>query len=676
MRRIPVALNLTFALSLFLSAIGCEPAIRVVEPGAAPTSSAIAITADDSRLVIAAEDHDQLLVVDRVTHEVLDRVAVGDAPSQVILDSTGRAIVSTRFGHTVDVVDLERAVVVGTINVGVEPVGLVEIGPNLVAVVLAGERAVVKVNVATMTVEGRFELESDDPRAIAKVGDQLFVSHMTAGVLSRINLATGRVSTEGLDATNVNGPRLHPNLIRSMTVSPDDQVLVMAHSQANADTMRAPIGEETDFNEGCGYSGCAEQLGANTPAITYVDPNTGTVIELVGEQNCQGGEGDMMAPEPDFGDCFDCGGEGFRSSNANLPPNLLNPAQNRFLDLPMNNPVAIALVDGGRGQFVLNQGTQNVVMLRRDLSGTASDVLGFVKVGNGANSIALTSTGSHAYVWNQFDASVTEVEVPKFGDRLGGSGTFVSTGENARRDAEFQPVVEYAANTFAVVEDALPADVSLGRILFHSATDTRISQNKAIGCATCHPDGRSDNRTWQFTFGPRNTPQLGGGILDTAPFHWPGDVADIPDLNRMTVLAFMGGSGMDSESMNSIGAFIDTIRPAPSKTAVRSALTPEEERGMALFNSSEVGCASCHAGSHMTDNLSWDIETKANSNDISAFQTPVLHGLTRSGPYLHDGSAATLLDVVLDLVATDKMGVGSHLSDDQLLDLTAYLETL
>ena len=65
------------------------------------------------------------------------------------------------------------------------------------------------------------------------------------------------------------------------------------------------------------------------------------------------------------------------------------------------------------------------------------------------------------------------------------------------------------SNTVTILEEVLPPDVAYGRILFHDANDHRISSGATVSCASCHPDGRTDNMTWKFNFGPRNTPQLG-----------------------------------------------------------------------------------------------------------------------------------------------------------------------
>ena len=54
--------------------------------------------------------------------------------------------------------------------------------------------------------------------------------------------------------------------------------------------------------------------------------------------------------------------------------------------------------------------------------------------------------------------------------------------------------------------------------------------------------------------------------------------------------------------------------------------------------------------------------------------TPSLVGLYHSAPYLHDGTAANLFEV-LDMTATT-MGHTAHLSEEEKGDLVAYLLTL
>jgi DNA-binding beta-propeller fold protein YncE/mono/diheme cytochrome c family protein len=658
------------SMMVLAAAMACEPQTKPTSIHSSPASSAIAVS--DGQLVIASEDHNQVLVIDRETREVQQRIDVSAGPAHVVLNGD-TALVTARYGHSLDIVDLAAGEVTASIQVGVEPYGLTMLEDGRVAVTLAGESALAIVNLETRSVDRKIDLGTKDPRGVAQVADgRIFVTHMTSGQMSVASPGSDRVETLDIATRNDFGPQTHPHLIRSLTVAPEGDQVVMAHSQANTQTVRAPIGDGFDDGIGgdCGYSGCATELPAVTPTVTTVETGTGTVLVPVPGQGTVQGAPNSGAPAAD---CFDCGF--FGGTFTPNPPSFLNPNENRFAGVHINNPQAIALFDGGAGSLVLNMGTQNVLMMKRNLTGEASDVLGEVKVGNGASDLVIAPEGDRAYVWNKFDGSVTEFELPVVSHALQTQSKFVPAGTEVV-EAEFREIPEFAGDTFTVVEDAFEPQASLGRKMFHSALDRRISQSHNISCASCHPDGRSDNNVWQFTFGPRNTPQLGGGILDTAPFHWPGDVEDVRALNSMTVLAFMGGTGVDDASMDAIGAFIDTIPAAPAPNTLQEQLTDAQARGQAIFESAETECTNCHYGNHLTDNISWNVGSQAHANDIVEFQTPVLHGLARTAPYMHSGEADTLRELVDVLVATDKMGKGSHLSSQEKDDLAAYLETL
>jgi len=93
-------------------------------------------------------------------------------------------------------------------------------------------------------------------------------------------------------------------------------------------------------------------------------------------------------------------------------------------------------------------------------------------------------------------------------------------------------------------------------------------------------------------------------------------------------------------------------------TKADSKLSAEEFRGLLLFSSK--GCVVCHAGPNFTDEdfhslgVGWDrgmvdlgryMVTK-DPDDIGAFKTPTLRDITRTAPYMHDGSIKTLEGVV------------------------------
>src|SRR5262249_50620945 len=135
-------------------------------------------------------------------------------------------------------------------------------------------------------------------------------------------------------------------------------------------------------------------------------------------------------------------------------------------------------------------------------------------------------------------------------------------------------------------------------------------------CASCHPGGREDGRTWQFTEGPRNTPTLAGrGLATTAPYHWDGDLEDLAAFD-FVVENRMGGSGlrgdannapMTDSDFNSTLAYLETL-PAPDNPNKEAPLSASAARGQAIFEG-KATCIACHVGPDHTDNGFHDVGT-------------------------------------------------------------------
>ena len=114
-------------------------------------------------------------------------------------------------------------------------------------------------------------------------------------------------------------------------------------------------------------------------------------------------------------------------------------------------------------------------------------------------------------------------------------------------------------------------------------------------------------------------------------------------------------------------------------------LTPAAERGRQLFLSKEVGCASCHSGPYYTDST---LEKPYRLHDVGTgrhdpsekmgtkYDTPTLLGVYRTAPYLHDGKAATLREVLTTCNREDKHGKTSHLQANEIDDLVEFLKSL
>ncbi|MBK7400959.1 MAG: c-type cytochrome [Myxococcales bacterium] len=199
-----------------------------------------------------------------------------------------------------------------------------------------------------------------------------------------------------------------------------------------------------------------------------------------------------------------------------------------------------------------------------------------------------------------------------------------------------------------------------GHTIFHS------NSGGFLACASCHPEGGDDGRTWTFEkLGPRRTQSFRGGFLETAPFHWDGDMPDLRALSEAVLSKRMSGPHLDDGQLGALSAWLDAVPALPKPTVTKGSV----EAGAALFTAR--GCATCHAGSATTTNATVDVGTGGN------FQVPSLRGLFYRAPYMHDGCTNTLAARFTAACAGgDKHGRTSGLSGAQIQDLVAYLSSL
>jgi len=209
-----------------------------------------------------------------------------------------------------------------------------------------------------------------------------------------------------------------------------------------------------------------------------------------------------------------------------------------------------------------------------------------------------------------------------------------------------------------------------GHDLFHFAT------SGGLACASCHPEGREDGHTWTFaTIGPRRTQSVGGGIMDTKPFHWDGDMTDFDMLAHEVFSKRMSGPQLGSTHLAVMEQWIDAV-PAWKPTPARD--VPSAERGKTIFHSAQAACASCHTGAKLTNNTSADVGSRSPAElGRGLFQVPSLVGVRWRAPFMHQGCAGTLADRFdPECGGGDKHGRTSQLTESERTDLTNYLGTL
>jgi hypothetical protein len=237
--------------------------------------------------------------------------------------------------------------------------------------------------------------------------------------------------------------------------------------------------------------------------------------------------------------------------------------------------------------------------------------------------------------------------------------------------------IGYGPNQQVVLQTREPATLHMGdQTLFLPGRNRKHTGHElfhlgtagGLACASCHPEGREDGQVWTFAgLGSRRTQSVSGGIAGTEPFHWSGDMTDFSKLSHDVFNSRMTGPTVSDAHVTSLFRWINTI---PHLAAPVADAPDAVERGRALFNSPEVGCATCHNGEKLTNNATVSVETGG------MFQVPSLLGLAWRAPYMHTGCAATLLDRFGNCGGGDAHGKTSKLSNEQRADLATYLDTL
>ncbi len=252
------------------------------------------------------------------------------------------------------------------------------------------------------------------------------------------------------------------------------------------------------------------------------------------------------------------------------------------------------------------------------------------------------------------------------------------------------------------VNEVLSPDILAGKRVFWNAEDPRMGQDGYMSCASCHLDGGSDGRVWDFTQqgeGLRRTVALTGRAgMGHGFIHWSANFDEIQDFEIQIRNLFAGtgfvapahyqpdplgppmaGLSADLDALAAYISSLDQFGDSPYRQADGS-LSPAGQLGAQIFN--ERGCQSCHTGSAFSDSdqgLMHDVGTLAASSGqrlgapLTGLDTPTLRGLWQGGPYLHDGRAVDLHAVLIDHNPDDAHGAVSGLTSTEIDHLVAYL---
>ena len=211
-------------------------------------------------------------------------------------------------------------------------------------------------------------------------------------------------------------------------------------------------------------------------------------------------------------------------------------------------------------------------------------------------------------------------------------------------------------------------------MLFHDAT---LSFQHWQSCASCHPgDGRIDGINWDLLNdgigNPKNTKsQLLSHQTPTAMATGVRETAEMAVRSGIRYIQFAVRPEQEAEAMDE---YLKALKPIPSPLRVNGKLSGAAKRGKKIFG--KVGCAKCHPAPLYTDMQKYNVGTGLGQEIDTEFDTPTLIEIWRTPPYLHDGRAAAMLDVLTKYNPDDRHGKTSRLNEQELQDLVEFVLSL
>jgi hypothetical protein len=377
-------------------------------------------------------------------------------------------------------------------------------------------------------------------------------------------------------------------------------------------------------------------------------------------------------------------------------------AQGAFTD-SVSGPRDLSFTPDGKLALLALSQSEDVMVL----DGDSGNEVGLVRPlpSTFLEGIVVDHAGKHAYVYGRNSHNVAVLDI-----HPAGTSALAAVNGKPIETLEWDPMQDdfrlgqhmfYTANSSATQLQSWPGS--------GAQLSAPMSKNFGVACASCHIEGGTDAVTWHLLNGPRNTPSLAGGPINTGFLFLQALRNDLVQFD--TTISQLQGGTLDRNSgcydeidciifscMGSLSDFVNFAIPLPQNPVVPldGELTDVQLRGQATF---EASCQSCHSGDYLTDSgagnpllnendaiVLHDVGTCVTSGDFvdkpapeevtgkmrmhtaCDFDTPTLRGIFATAPYFHDGSAATLADVV-DRHSTS-------LSSSKKAELVEYLKTL
>lgn len=583
-----------------------EGAVVRAEHAAPVVGGTLLVTRDGDTIAVADPDRDALFLVDARSHTVRTVLLErGDEPGRVAEGPAGTLYVALRRAGALLAVDVARGTVGARVPVCAAPRGLAYDPKAAVVHVACRSGQLVTLGSADLARKRTVQLDTDLRDVIVREQGLLVTRFLSSELL--LVAEDGQVQKR---ATPSPQPGCGEATVAFRALSLSNGMVAVGHQASSNDVI-------SGGSAGYGFS-CGGSLVSR-------------ILSLV----------DVDTPDPGSA----------QPAGAPLPPGspAVRPASTMTISsgpLPAAGPLDIAF-DGPSQRFA-------AIALDDSLVADSP----FKQSESGPNPAATlwvsTWDGTHlpSFTFQTSDTRAITIKGQPVAVAFDHAGKYlVQSREPATLEFEDGSSVELSRESHA----------DTGALMFH------MNSGIGISCSSCHPEGGEDGHVWHFNEGFRRSMPLDGGVMARAPFHWDGTLGDMSQLVNEVMLKRMALSRLPSSAqIAALGGYLDQLPNVPSVDGLDAAAV---KRGEALFNRSDVACASCHSGPQFTNNQLVDVGTGG------MFVTPTLLGVGVRPALFHDGCAKSINQRFGPCGGTDH-GKPERLSVDERADLVEFLRSL
>ena len=626
----------------------------VGDPYGTTVSSSLALSSDDHTLWIVNQDADSVSVIDVAKRAILAEIPLGSSPPALdpatkrfdpavmpralAMVSDQKVYVVGEAANRVYVLDAKTHAILTSITVPAAPVSVAAAPDGSAVYVVSNEAAkITKIDTATDTIVKTLDVtEHPWGASVSADGASLYVTHIL------LDPGVSVVDTAALTLRN--------------------KVPLADEPRSTPFEKRIPNGEARGLYEAVpnprgGELWIPHLLLAVKTAQPDLDFES-TVFPTISTIKADGSaEGKRLVFQPNV-----AGAKGSFADSVSGP---------RSVAFTPDGKLALLALGQSEDVMVFDTETRIEVGLVRPLPSAMLE------------GILVDHAGKHAYVDGRNTHDVTVLAIDQTNAKI--------------------PVIVDGAAIERLKKDPMPAEMRHGQRLFYTANSAKfpITKNFWVACTSCHIEGGSDAVTWLFKEGPRDTPSNAGGPINTGFLLRQALRSDVNQYD-LTIQDEQGGTyslkqPAQKADLDALALYVNygVSLPQNPNLAADGKLNDAQARGQKTFQSV---CVSCHGGPFYTDSatgnaaldfskpiLLHDLGTCAKTGpypdkvgiDVTSalhkaceFDTPTLRGVFATAPYLHDGSARTLLDVV------KRLPPSTDLPPSDQADLVEFLKTL